>query len=100
MTVVSAILGIVLVGIVGVAAYVILPIATEYFEQIYVENYEHSMVKLVEAAEQMIGSGGGAEKLDLVKRWLTERGMKANIPAIEAAVYRLKPPNETAGGAE
>lgn len=42
---------------------------------------------LVFAAEQLFGSGHGAEKLEYVCEKLREQGYEVNLPDIEATVY-------------
>jgi len=44
---------------------------------------------LVKAAEQMLGEGMGAEKLDWVREQLGALGLKVSRELIEAAVYEL-----------
>jgi hypothetical protein len=44
---------------------------------------------LVQAAEQQFGASSGDDKIEAVKKWLVERGLNADIQAIEAAVLRL-----------
>jgi hypothetical protein len=43
----------------------------------------------VQTAEQLFGPGTGPQKLEAVKRWLTEKGLEIDDSEIEAAVLRL-----------
>lgn len=44
---------------------------------------------LVYGAEQLLGAGGGAEKMNYVTRGLEQRGLKVDTAAIEASVREL-----------
>ncbi|GHU76188.1 hypothetical protein AGMMS49992_21400 [Clostridia bacterium] len=53
------------------------------------KDFDRILDILIQAAEQMYGSGLGSVKLESVKSWLIERGYEIDIEAIEAAVRRL-----------
>lgn len=65
------------------------------------ENLEAVIRIAVFAAEQLFGSGYGAEKLDYATQWLKDRGYTVDRTQIEAVVYDYlhdsphgKPPDE------
>ena len=64
------------------------------------ENLNVIIRTAVFAAEQLFGSGHGAEKLDYATKWLEEHGYTVDRALIEAVVYDYlndsdsKPPDE------
>lgn len=64
-------------------------VARQYIGRIRDERLRELILRLVEAAEQIYGSGGGQTKLNFVEDKLRKLGYKPDDVAIEAAVLTV-----------
>lgn len=90
---ITAILWMVFNFVLAFVAKSVVPPLKKFLEEKTTDAQRKSMwdviVKLVEAAEQMIGNGKGAEKLEYVQKALENAGYHADRALIEAAVKEM-----------
>lgn len=90
---ITAILWMVFNFVLAFVAKKIVPPLKKFLEEKTTDAQRRSMwdviVKFVEAAEQMIGNGKGAEKLEYVQKALENAGYHADRALIEAAVKEM-----------
>ncbi len=90
---ITAILWMVFNFVLAFMAKNVVPPLKKFLEEKTTDAQRRSMwdviVKLVEAAEQMIGNGKGAEKLEYVQKALENAGYHADRALIEAAVKEM-----------
>lgn len=90
---ITAILWMVFNFVLAFVAKKIVPTLKKFLEEKTTDAQRKSMwdviVKFVEAAEQMIGNGKGAEKLEYVQKALENAGYHADRTLIEAAVKEM-----------
>ena len=64
-------------------------VARAYVRRIDDERLREALTEIVEAAEQIYGSGRGVAKLTYVQETARRRGIKADSAAIESAVFEM-----------
>ena len=80
----------IVVALIGVLSTVVtvfvIPLIRQRLSDGQLENLNRIVKIFVYAAEQLVGSGHGAEKKEKVRQWLMEHGIDANLEEVNAAI--------------
>ena len=85
----SSLRNVLLPGISTIVVGFICQLVRQYIQRIKDERLREFLERLVNAAEQIYGSGEGAAKYEYVVRQAQQRGYPVSRADVEAAVYQI-----------